>query len=245
MTDGLMSDWRRWPSSVKLSAGQILGAVALAVGYTSLTGAPQPVLPSSSLFEPVGVEQSLALSRPELSSVDFVSRPVFALNRKPAIEPVAQPEQSPESLETEVVSEVVGTIDGIKLLGIFGSGGVAGVIISLDTGERERLVVGEAVNGWTLQSVTSRGANFQSGAGMRANLGMVFAVREAISASEDPSVLDEPSPSKASGSSVDSESGSETAGASDAQNMAPQRVSFGSFYGGPSSGDADSSRGQQ
>lgn len=246
MIERLMSNWRRWSSLVKLSVGLILGAVALTVVYTSLTGIPKAVLPSKSLFKPVSVEQSLALSRPELSSTDFVLRPVFALNRKSPIEPVAPLEQTSEPLESEVASEVVGTIDGVKLLGIFGSGEVAGIIIRLDTGKRERLVVGEAINGWTLQSVTPRGANFQSGAGTRANLGMVFAAREAISISEERSVLDEPSPSGPEESSADSVSGSGTEGASDAQNVVPQRVSFGSFYGGGTpSGDAKSSRGQE
>jgi hypothetical protein len=246
MIEGLMSNWRRWSDLAKLSAGLISGAVAITMVYTLLSGTPKAVLPSKSLFEPVSVEQSLTLSRPELSSTDFVSRPVFALNRKPPIEPAAEPVQTSELPESEVGSEVVGTIDGVKLLGIFGSGEVAGIIIRLDTGKRERLVVGEAVNGWTLQSVTSRGANFRSGAGARANLGMVFAAREAISISEERSVLDEPSRSGPGDSSVDSVSGSGAEGASDAQNVVPQRVSFGSFYGGGTpSGDAESSRGQQ
>ena len=246
MIEMLMGNWRRWPGLVKLSVGLIFGAVALTVVYTSLTGTPKAVLPSKSLFKPVSVEQSIALSRPEISSTDFVLRPVFALNRKPPIEPVAPPEQTPERLESEVASEVVGTIDGVKLLGIFGSGEVAGIIIRLDTGKRERLVVGEAVNGWTLQSVTSRGANFQSDAGTRANLAMVFAARETVSISEERSVLEEPVPSGPGDPNLDSAAGGVGAGgASDAQNATPQRVSFGSFYGGAPSGDAERSRGQQ
>jgi len=245
MIEGLTSNWRRRSGPVKLSLGLISGALALAVAYTLLTGTPKPVLPSTSLFEPVSVQQSLAFSRPELSSVDFVSRPVFALTRQPPIEPVAQPGQTSKPPEIEVASEAVGTIDGVKLLGIFGSGEVAGIIIRLDTGQRERVIVGEAVNGWILQSVTPRGANFQSASGMRANLGMVFATREAILAGEGGSGFDETPSSGARRSGSDSASDSGAQGVSDVQSAAPQRVSFGSFYGGAPSGDAESSRGQQ
>ena len=59
---------------------------------------------------------------------------------------------------TSPLDEVVAGIDGVSLLGIFGSGEVAGVIIRLDNGERQRLPVGEAVKGWTLQSLESRRA---------------------------------------------------------------------------------------
>ena len=40
---------------------------------------------------------------------------------------------------------MVESIDGINLLGIFGSGEVAGAIIRLDNGERQRLLVGESI----------------------------------------------------------------------------------------------------
>lgn len=239
-----MTNWRSRSGPVKLSLGLISGASALAVVYTLLTGTPVPLLPSKSLFEPVSVEQSLASSRPELSSTDFVARPIFALTRQPPVEPSALPEQTSKPPESEVASEVVGTIDGVKLLGIFGSGEVRGIIIRLDTGKRERLNVGEAVNGWTLQSVTPRGANFKSASGMRANLGMVFAVREAVLASEEQSGFDEIPLSGAGRSSADSASDSGAEGASNVRSAAPQRVSFGSFYGGAPSGNTESSRGQ-
>ena len=62
------------------------------------------------------------------------------------------------SVDEPSVIEVVEGIDGVSLLGIFGSGEVAGVIIRLDNGERQRLPVGESVKGWTLQSLESRRA---------------------------------------------------------------------------------------
>jgi len=46
------------------------------------------------------------------------------------------------SAEVAPNDEIVGSIDGVSLLGIFGSGEVAGVIIRLDNGERQRLPVG-------------------------------------------------------------------------------------------------------
>lgn len=243
MAEGLIKNWRHWPRPVQLSAAVIGCAVGLALVYTLLTGTPKPVLPSNKLFEPVNVEQTLSSSRPELSGSDFIVRPVFALNRKPPVQPDARPDQIVAAAETDVSTEVAGTISGVNLLGIFGSGEVAGIIIRLDTGERERLVVGESVSGWTLQSVTPRGAQFQSNTGSLANLQMVYSVREMDLMSEA---------SSAPASSVMSDGSTSSAKAlpqskvgSDGEEAPSQAPSFGNFYGGPPSRDTENSRGEQ
>ena len=135
--------------------------------YNLSAGSPKPILPSSALFEPVSVVQTLSSSRPELSSSDFVLRPVFALDRKPR-----RPDLLSENGAALVASEVdaVESIDGISLLGIFGSGEVAGAIIRLDNGERQRLMVGESIKGWTLGSIESRRALLQAVTGEEARL---------------------------------------------------------------------------
>ena len=152
MTKGAWTSWRDWPKPLQLSASLIVGALGLTTVYTISAGTPTPVLPSSALFEPVSVAQTLSSSRPELSSSDFVLRPVFALDRKPR-----RPDLLSENDAALVASEAdaVESIDGINLLGIFGSGEVAGAIIRLDNGERQRLVVGESIKGWTLGSILS------------------------------------------------------------------------------------------
>ena len=171
-----MANWRHWPKPVQLSASLIGGAVVLAVIYTLLAGIPKPVLPSSALFEPVSVEQTLSSSRPELSSFDFIFRPVFALNRTPPVQPeLPSVDEAALAAAAEAEAVVVESIDGVNLLGIFGSGDVAGVIIRLDNGERQRVVVGESIKGWTLYSIESRRALLQAATGEEARLEMAYA----------------------------------------------------------------------
>ena len=179
-----MTNWRDWPKPVQLSACLIGAALAAAAMYTFLAGTPKPVLPSRALFEPVSVVQTLSSSRPELSSFDFVFRPVFALDRKPRVRPDLPSEDEALPAAAKPNADLVDSIDGINLLGIFGSGEVAGVIIRLDNGERQRLVVGESIKGWTLDSIEPRRAFLQAATGEEARLEMAYATDQSILATE-------------------------------------------------------------
>jgi hypothetical protein len=180
-----MANWRHWPKPVRLSAILIGGAAVLAALYTLLAGTPKPVLPSSALFEPVSVEQTLSSSRPELSSFDFIFRPVFALNRTPPVQPdLPSEDEAALAAAAEAETVVVESIDGVNLLGIFGSGDVEGVIIRLDNGERQRVVVGESIKGWTLDSIESRRALLQAATGEEARLEMAYATDQSPLAAE-------------------------------------------------------------
>ena len=241
MTEGALASWRDWPKPLQLSASLIVGALGLITVYTLSAGTPTPVLPSSALFEPVSVAQTLSSSRPELSSFDFVLRPVFALDRKPR-RPDLLSENDAALVASEADADVVESIDGINLLGIFGSGEVAGAIIRLDNGERQRLVVGESIKGWTLGSIESRRALLQAVTGEEARLEMAYATDQSILATE-----------------MEGESGSAipqataTDGALSQNNDAPtqkaeparpsKRMSFENLYGGAPKQDA--SRGQE
>ena len=183
MTEGTLASWRDWPKPLQLSVSLIVGALGLTTVYTLSAGAPEPVLPSRALFEPVSVAQTLSSSRPELNSFDFVLRPVFALDRKPR-RPDLPSENDLALAASETEADVVESIDGINLLGIFGSGEVAGVIIRLDNGKRQRLVVGESIKGWTLGSIESRRALLQAVTGEEARLEMAYATDQSILATE-------------------------------------------------------------
>jgi hypothetical protein len=67
-----------------------------------------------------------------------------ALNRRPALEEV---EKAPPPEE-----EKSGDLKGVKLVGVFGVGESAG-IIALVKDKKQRILLGEKVLGWTLQSV--------------------------------------------------------------------------------------------
>ena len=234
MTEGAWTSWRDWPKPLQLSASLIVGALGLTTVYTISAGTPTPVLPSSALFEPVSVVQTLSSSRPELSSSDFVLRPVFALDRKPR-----RPDLLSENDAALVASEAdaVESIDGINLLGIFGSGEVAGAIIRLDNGERQRLVVGESIKGWTLGSIESRRALLQAVTGEEARLEMAYATDQSILATEMEGESGSAIPhATATDGALSQNNDAPTQKAEPAR--PPTRMSFENIYGGAPTQDA-------
>ncbi len=238
MTKGAVTSWRDWPTPLQLSASLIGGALGLAALYTLLAGIPRPVLPSSALFEPVSVAQTLSSSRPELSSFDFIFRPVFAMDRKPRA-PDLPSEDEAALAASEANSDVVESIDGINLLGIFGSGEVSGVIIRLDNGERQRLVVGESIKGWTLDSIESRRALLQAATGEEARLEMAYATDQSILATE----MDGESGSAIPQATADAGAMSQVNGGPEQKEepaAPPTRTSFQNIYGGAPKQDATS-----
>ena len=236
MTEGAWASWRDWPKPLQLSASLIVGALGLTTAYTLSAGSPKPVMPSSTLFEPVSVVQTLSSSRPELSSFDFVLRPVFALDRKPR-RPDLLSENDAALVASEADADVVESIDGINLLGIFGSGEVAGAIIRLDNGERQRLVVGESIKGWTLGSIESRRVLLQAVTGEEARLEMAYATDQSILATEMEGESGSAIPqATASDGALSQNNNAPTQKAEPAR--LPARTSFENMYGGAPKQDA-------
>jgi len=198
----------------------------LALVYFVLAGTPHPMAPASSLFAPVSVQRVLADSRPALSSADFSLRPVFAIKRVPPLPQQMGDESEKASAEVAPNDEIVGSIDGISLLGIFGSQEVAGAIVRLDNGERQRLPVGASVKGWTLRSLEPRGALFEAATGQRALLQMAFSTDQSAEAYPAPAVP--PAQSAVSEQPVGSPSDS---AAMDAE-APPKTMTFGDVYRG-------------
>ena len=229
MINSTAVNWTRLPRLLQRSAAGLIVVIVLALLYLLLATSPQPIAPAKSLFAPVSVEQALSSSRPALSSFDFIFRPVFAIKRVPPEMPVVDGQQA-TSIDERPLDEVVEGIDGVSLLGIFGSGEVAGVIIRLDNGERQRLPVGESVKGWTLQSLGSRRAMFRARNGQHAVLEMAFATDQA------PADAMTAAAPKAEGSSSNEvkPDPSQRNSTIDAADTAPQRITFDSIYGGAS-----------
>lgn len=137
------------PSPVRflllLIAACAAGTVAILALVPSSWEAPQPQLPELS-----GVSLA-ALADEEASVIDFgqvAARPLFIAGRRPWIEPAAVAKGDPEP-EPDPFPEA-------DLVGIFGSGGDAGVIVSMD-GEASRVRVGAEWSGWTLRAVDPGG----------------------------------------------------------------------------------------
>ena len=239
VTEGALASWRDWPKPLQLSVSLIVGALGLTTVYTISAGTPTPVLPSSALFEPVSVVQTLSSSRPELSSSDFVLRPVFALDRKPRRpDLLSENDAALVALEADAVE----SIDGINLLGIFGSGEVAGAIIRLDNGERQRLLVGESIKGWRLGSIESRRALLQAATGEEARLEMAYATDQSILAIEFEGESGSAIPQANAADGALTQNNREPTQKAELARP-PARMSFENFYGGAPKQDA--SRGQE
>ena len=241
MTEGAVASWREWPKPLRMSASLIVGALGLTAIYTLSAGSPRPILPSRALFEPVSVAQTLSSSRPELNSLDFVLRPVFALDRKPR-RPDLPSENDLALAASEADADVLESIDGINLLGIFGSGEVAGAIIRLDNGERQRLLVGESIKGWRLGSIESRRALLQAATGEEARLQMAYATDQSILAIELEGESGSAIPQANAADGALTQNNREPTQKAELARP-PARMSFENFYGGAPKQDA--SRGQE
>ena len=85
----------------------------------------------------------------------IISRPVFFPSRRP-LDVVAPP------VVVDKAAASKNELAKVKLLGVFGGGDSAGVILLVE-GTKQRLIVGESVKGWTLKSVDLNEAKFSSG----------------------------------------------------------------------------------
>jgi len=234
MIKGIAVTWKRWPRVLQRPFAGLMAVVLLAILYVLLARSPQPISPAQSLFAPVSVEQALLASRPEMSSFDFTFRPVFAIKRVPPVMAVVD-DQENARVDDLLTDEVVDSIDGVSLMGIFGSGEVSGVIIRLDNGERQRLLVGDSVKGWTLQSLGSRRAMLQAATGQRAVLEMIFATDQTpVDIVSDVTASAAPQATTSVPSDTEGEP-SQPGSVKDGADSVPQGITFENYYGGPSS----------
>jgi hypothetical protein len=88
-------------------------------------------------------------------SEEIQARPLFWSSRRPF---VAQSAKSGPKKAGKTAAE----LKGVKLLGVFGTGDTRG-IIALVKGKKARILQGEAVEGWTLESVSSNEVVFSGG----------------------------------------------------------------------------------
>ncbi|TGD74101.1 hypothetical protein E4634_08175 [Mangrovimicrobium sediminis] len=90
----------------------------------------------------------------EEQRAEFRNRPLFWESRAPVA--VAEPVKVSRKPKAD---EKLGKLNGVKLTGVFGSGDSAGIIFS-SKGKEHRVMVGEAVNGWRLETVEPQRAVF-------------------------------------------------------------------------------------
>jgi hypothetical protein len=131
---------------VELVALVMLAILLLQLIYSGLRLAlltsPQAIAPAPDTLVVGDVASALKLSAAD--SEELLGRPLFWPSRRPALEEV---EKAPPPEE-----EKSGDLKGVKLVGVFGVGESAG-IIALVKDKKQRILLGEKVLGWTLQSV--------------------------------------------------------------------------------------------
>jgi len=147
----------------------LCGSLLLLTLWNLFSGVPEAKAPAESVFYNPSLERWGGATEPKIGA--FSDRPLFSQSRRPDPPYVAPPTEAPVPTE-----EAVATLDGWVLLGIFNSGEVKGAIVRQGNGGRERLVVGEEVAGWRLESVGPRAVMFTSiSDGAQARLSMALA----------------------------------------------------------------------
>lgn len=124
-----------------------------------LMGAPEAVKPAASALTVSGLSVFAAGGNDGAESVgtSMVSSPLFWPGRQAYVSPDGAPE-----IAEPVNNGSSSAIDKTRLLGVYSAGSNRGVILE-HQGQKLRLKMDEAVDGWTLAMLSADGAIFESG----------------------------------------------------------------------------------
>ena len=118
-----------------------------------------------------GIDESM-MTPQSVETLDFIFRPLFRPSRKPPAQiepaPPVAVQQMPEVASMKILS-------GYILLGVFASGETSGAIVATKEGQRQRLYVGDQLDGWRLQGTSLRAAYFENAAGVEAAMELAVA----------------------------------------------------------------------
>ena len=145
---------RRIEAVVILLLLLLLLQLAYGAARLAILSTPAPILPATDSLE---VMSSIPLGKVSARQRSEIrSRPLFWTGRRPA-EAVAN------AAELQQLKELKEhTFNGIRLLGVFGAGESVGIIAQVK-GKSRRVLVGEKVDGWTLEAVEGNDAVFVAG----------------------------------------------------------------------------------
>jgi len=134
------------------------------------TPSVQPVLPAE--LESSYSALTGTVASPSQAPLDFIFRPLFNSSRTP------RDNTAPVKAEEPVSSPEVVVVDmsGYQLMGTFASEGREGVILKTKDGDRQRLLIGQVLDGWELDAVNARSGLFTNQSGEIAELGLALAM---------------------------------------------------------------------
>lgn len=167
-----VAEWLMWPGANLKPIGLVLVLGVISIGINALwSPSVEPIYPSNlASVTTTGSQSEAGLVAEE--SLDFIDRPLFWSSRRPPVAAITEEVAVVAQVSDEAKAE---KLEGIQLLGTFGSGDQSGVIIAAKDDERDRLYVGDTLSGWTLTEVESRAAFFESSGGARATLDLAVA----------------------------------------------------------------------
>jgi hypothetical protein len=145
---------RRIEAAVILLLLLLVLQLAYGASRLAILTTPAPILPASDSLEvisSISLDTITARQRSEIRS-----RPLFWTGRRPA-EDVAN---AAELQELKELKEH--TFEGVRLLGVFGAGESVGIIAQVK-GKSRRVLLGQKVDGWTLEKVEGNDAVFVAG----------------------------------------------------------------------------------
>lgn len=145
---------RRIEAAVILLLLVLVLQLAYGASRLAILTTPAPILPASDSLEvisSISLDNITARQRSEIRS-----RPLFWSGRRP-LEAVVV---APELPEVKQLKEH--KFEGIKLLGVFGVGESVGIIVRVK-GESHRVLLGDKVDGWTLETIEGNDAVFVAG----------------------------------------------------------------------------------
>jgi hypothetical protein len=132
----------------------LLLQLAYGASRLALLSTPAPILPATDALEVMSAIPLDRVTAPQSSEIR--SRPLFWMGRRPAEAVIIAPELP------EVKQPKEHKFEGIKLLGVFGVGESVGIIAQVK-GKSRRVLLGQKVDGWTLEKVEGNGAVFVAG----------------------------------------------------------------------------------
>lgn len=167
-----VADWLMWPGTHLKPIGLVLAAGVISIGINALWLPSVEPIPPSNLAPFATTASQVEEGLVAEESLDFIDRPLFWSSRRP---PVAASTDEVAAVAPVTDEASVEQLKGVQLLGTFGSGDHSGVIIAAQEDERDRLYVGDTLDGWTLIEVALRAAFFESAAGARASIDLAVA----------------------------------------------------------------------
>ncbi|MEP5567937.1 MAG: hypothetical protein ABJN62_08890 [Halioglobus sp.] len=182
-----LSDPLRTERRIELIVLALLALLLLQFGWGSYRAMfppiPDPVRPMRDSLQVADV-LGLSVASPQ-QRAQIRQRPLFWASRAPLIPVAVTPK--PEPAKTNEIKP--GKIENVKLSGVFGSGDTGGVIV-ISKGKKRRLMVGEELNGWKLQSLEPFSALFSSGA-QQATLALSITEISQVQGVEESALTDE------------------------------------------------------